>query len=477
MGNIPLVALEGRSPQIRDFGQQQLLDAETKRIQGQNALQPGQLQGQQNELKEQQLRLQQMEAVLQGNQAIVSAQHDPEWNASDPDQVVKVFKKYNVPLPLQGQAMKVITDMQTGMMGASKESLAMAKQAHDYLDDQIEAAKAAPPDGQQKAYRQALDNVRSYYSQFPNGPAKANGLQEIATAPPLYDSQWIDQKHAQLKTQASLLEESLKQAQAKEAEGKGYQAQQEGNLFAAKTPGAAAESTIQTQQAAMTPQQRAALPLESNLFFGAAGGNAQEKRALNLETQQKIEAARAGVANAPAGLRGVAPHLVAPAAAAAEKAGNEYGDAVAAARDMKTFVDLAKAGNKIAYAYSPTEGVLTLNTARGVKRVNMAEIGSYGGAGSAADRVMGFLGKQASGASIPDNVLNDMDSLHQAIAGNAKRTYANKLKNTNQTYGSSFQPVEMGGGTVKMKAPNGQTKDVSPDEVEHYKKMGATVVQ
>ncbi len=101
----------------------------------------------------------------------------------------------------------------------------------------------------------------------------------------------------------------------------------------------------------------------------------------------------------------------------------------------------------LAYAYSPTEGVLSFNTARGVKRVNMAEIESYGGAGSALDRLKGFLGKQTSGASIPANVLNDMQSLHGAITQNARRTYENDLKNTNSTYGSRFQPVEMGGGS------------------------------
>src|SRR5438876_183789 len=83
----------------------------------------------------------------------------------------------------------------------------------------------------------------------------------------------------------------------------------------------------------------------------------------NFQTDQKVAAASAAVANVPAGLKGVAPHLVAPAAADATKYGQEYADAVAAANDMKTFVDLAKGGNKIAYAYSPTEGVLTLNTA------------------------------------------------------------------------------------------------------------------
>jgi len=33
------------------------------------------------------------------------------------------------------------------------------------------------------------------------------------------------------------------------------------------------------------------------------------------------------------------------------------------------------------------------------------------------------------------------------------------------------------GATVKMRAPNGQEKDVPADQVDHYKSKGATVVQ
>ena len=468
--NIPLVPLLGRSPDIENPQTLQMNAERIRALQGQNALQPGQQELQQQQIEsnrqtmaQQQLQLKQMETVLQGNQAIVSAQHDPEWNPSDPDNVVKIFKRYNVPLPLQGQAMKVITDMKTQMMGASKEGLAMAQQAHSYMDDQIEAAKSAPPDSQQKAYQEALDNVRSYYSQFPDGPAKQMGLDEIASAPPLYNPQWIDQKHAHLKTQASLIEDSLKRAQTTEAEGKGFQAQQEGNLFAARTPGAQAESTIQQQQAEMDPQERA---LAGNLFYGAAGGDAKARKALQFETSQKIATAQAGVAGGNSALRGVPPHLVPAATADATKVGQEFMDATAAARDMKTFVDLAKSGNKIAYAYSPTEGVLTLNTARGVKRVNMAEIGSYSGAGSAQDRIMAFLGKQTSGASIPDDVLNDMETLHQSIAANAQQTYGSKLKVINQNYGSSFQPVDtssppslLGSTSTQLPSGNGKTID------------------
>jgi hypothetical protein len=34
-----------------------------------------------------------------------------------------------------------------------------------------------------------------------------------------------------------------------------------------------------------------------------------------------------------------------------------------------------------------------------------------------------------------------------------------------------------GNGQVTMRAPNGQTRAVSPDQVEHYKSLGATVTQ
>jgi hypothetical protein len=144
-----------------------------------------------------------------------------------------------------------------------------------------------------------------------------------------------------------------------------------------------------------------------------------------------------------AALADVPAHLAAPATADFQKAGQEYAGAKQAAEDMKTFISLARSGNKLAYAYSPTEGVLTLNTGRGVKRVNMAEIHSYGGAGSTWDRIQGWFGKHISGASIPADILDDMETLHGAIAGNAKNAYGDKVKVINQSYGSKFQPIDL----------------------------------
>lgn len=152
-------------------------------------------------------------------------------------------------------------------------------------------------------------------------------------------------------------------------------------------------------------------------------------------------------------LLNVDPRMVPAASADAVKVGQAFADSTQAAADMHTFTKDARAGNTIAYAYSPTEGVLTLNSGRGIKRVNMNEIQAYGGAGSAWERIKGFLGKQATGASIPEDVLKDIDTLHDDVLTNAARAYGNKLKVINQTYGSTFEPVQFDTPQSEQQAP------------------------
>ncbi len=167
----------------------------------------------------------------------------------------------------------------------------------------------------------------------------------------------------------------------------------------------------------------------------------QQKNALALKAgEQKLKP----VSTNPA-LEDVAPNLTAPAAAAAEKHQAAYSDAVQAAKNMQDMIALAKAGNKVAYAYSPVEGVLTINVGNQVKRVNMQEIEAYGGAGSALDRIKAFVGKETTGASIPDNILNDMASLHQQLAANAKGAFQQKLNGVNKIYGSKYDAATLAG--------------------------------
>lgn len=163
-----------------------------------------------------------------------------------------------------------------------------------------------------------------------------------------------------------------------------------------------------------------------------AGAEGQARAAADLAAQRE-QYAGSPLANVP-------PHLVQAATADYQKATNDYLTARQAADDMQTFIGLERQGNKVAYSYSPVEGVLTLNTGRGVKRVNMSEISSYEGAGSLADHIQAWLGKHVSGASIPPDILNDMDQLHQAVADNAQTAYERKVQSNRYTYNSNFQP-------------------------------------
>jgi hypothetical protein len=76
----------------------------------------------------------------------------------------------------------------------------------------------------------------------------------------------------------------------------------------------------------------------------------------------------------------VQSHLIAPASAAAEKAGNDYLTAKQAADNMADFLDAARSGNKTAVKIVPLQGALEITTAQGVHRINRTEVDQYGGA-------------------------------------------------------------------------------------------------
>lgn len=156
----------------------------------------------------------------------------------------------------------------------------------------------------------------------------------------------------------------------------------------------------------------------------------------SIATQRGMYAGQSALAEVP-------PHLVAPATAAYDKSGQSYANAISAQQEMGDLINLARGGNKVAYAYAPTTGVLTINSANGTKRVNMAEIEQYAGAGSAMDKITGWLGKQTSGASIPADVLNDMEAVHSKLGQVAQSKHANEVKVINQTYGAKFQPMQL----------------------------------
>ena len=129
---------------------------------------------------------------------------------------------------------------------------------------------------------------------------------------------------------------------------------------------------------------------------------------------------------------------------------DDFGFAMQAADNMDSFIEAAKSGNKVAHGFLPTEGALEASTAQGVKRVNMAEIKSYGGAGSLMDRIEGQLKGLATGQSIPPQILDDMKKVSDAIRRNATTKHESAVKAVNVSYGSSFEPLSKKSGAIPL---------------------------
>lgn len=159
------------------------------------------------------------------------------------------------------------------------------------------------------------------------------------------------------------------------------------------------------------------------------------------EGQARADVQAAAARGSSAALSEVPPHLVAPATAAYDKAGQEYASAHSATQTMNDFIAAAKSGNKEAVKIVPLQGALEITTAQGVHRINRNEIEQYGSAGSLYDKLAGRIGGAITGKSIDDSVLKDMSALQDEIAKNSKILHGNKVKTINKTYGSKFEPM------------------------------------
>lgn len=154
----------------------------------------------------------------------------------------------------------------------------------------------------------------------------------------------------------------------------------------------------------------------------------------------------------------VPAHQVLPAKADFQKANSDYAQNQAVTQRLNAMMNAAKSGNVIAYQIIPEEGTLQITTSQGVHRINMAEIEQYAGGGSLWQRMQGHFGKQLTGASIPDSVLNDMAAIQKIQQEGSRSKYENTIKGINQAYGSKFQPVEMTTNTGMIRARDPQGK-------------------
>jgi hypothetical protein len=400
--------------------------------------------------QEMQVRAQQMQLVdqqIKDQQAIAQALRD--W---DPSQPATAMMKTAADNGASGNAIATIqqhfADMRLKNAQADEAGLKAQQIRHDQFRAQGQAIIEAKPEFKQDFYAQYLPKMQKELDPGETLPAQYPG------------DDWMAGQVKGHALTGQLAEEELKRRTAEKEEAQAKEATQKANIeadlfqreqFARQHP-----EDANAQQAALTAEQRVeAANKKAELEKQTAAlqeviaqhkaENTLRDRQINIESaknvrEQAIYEQTYG-SGANEALMGVEPGLRKPAVADAQKAADEYNKSVGASRDIATLISEARAGNKAAYANIPIEGVLQITTSRGTTRINRNELEAYAGAGSLYDKIAGKLGKWTAGASIPSDVMNDLEQMHNAFGANASKNYDAKLASINQNYKSHFKSV------------------------------------
>lgn len=443
MGAYPALSIQPPENPINNVAKLVALKTALANQQYQQQVQPLELQAQQVALQEHQQALKDQQAGIQAYQ---------QWDGKDYNDLADLAGK-------AGGSLNFVT-------GIRQKGIELRKNLSDALKNEGEAGRAK--------VQTMMDNntiAAGKLSAISGLPDEQLSQGLLNTAQEGVQAGWIDPQHLQeaqklaqqppdqIRQQLPLVVKSYQTlAQQQDQALKDYQTQTEAAELPGKKAQAAQQVAVQQEQAAsgLTPSQFAvkqASKMASAEAYGRLGAEKQLEQ-FKIDQQRKLY---------PDALQTVAPNLVAPAAAQYEKATTEFAGANAAAQEMKDIIDLARGGNKIAYAYSPTTGVLTINSANGVKRVNMAEIQSYSGAGSLVDRIQGWLGKQVNGQSLPKDILDDMDALHSRLTDTANTKYNSEVQGTNAAYGSQFKPQNFSKANSKGSLTADQIQQAAKD--------------
>ena len=460
MSTIPLPALAVQAPPQGE----QPLDMFARIAQIKGMQQNQQLQG--AALQTRQLQNLQLQMESQDDQKWRTALADPNWDGTPAD-LLKNGLKQGVGPKSYMMMQQGLTQLQQGQATLGKDQLAIQQTIENKIGDSLEAVTTAQPNQKQAVYTQAKQDLLSTIQNAPglNPQIQKGWIQQFAQMPDTYPGDdWANNHVALNKLRSALTDEALKNAQTAEAAGKGVQAQAEAAKATADTANAQAQLPRYQAEAGVAPQL-------AQLDVQGRQASIAEAQARTAQTRMQT----AQMANLPDGLKGVASHLIAPASAAAEKAGTEYLTAKEAADNLADFLDAARSGNKTAVKIVPLQGALEITTAQGVHRINRTEVDQYGGGGSAYDRLAGKIGGVLTGKSITDDVLNSMDALQQRISQNSRTLYQNKLDLANQTYNSHFTPT-FGTPRTPSGPPPGATHIVrGPDGKNHYTNPAGTI--
>ena len=418
-------------------------------------------------LQEKQLTAQQTALQLDGLQRLRAAQNDPSWDPTDTDAAVKLMNAHQVPLEVSGKVISAIGQIRQGLQQQSTENLSNAKGALDFWDDQLQAVKNAKPDQRQSAYESALENARNHANLLPDGPGKALYLANVAAAPPIVDLSWINQKHLETRTMQQLYDEAHVNAQTREAAGKGAQSEAEAaNLRAKSDPSSplfdptAAATAIGAQGG--TPWATAATKGEA----AAAGAKAGAEAAARFPYEKQLETIRQQVSVQMSTNKDARDKIETTVL-------TPYEERMTEISQLQSAISQADEGN-VAAARAALFKMVGIAQPEKTHRISPSEVKGFASMGGISDRIAGSVSDILSGDPWTDDRSADIKSFADAQARTARGSLNRGIGDVNKLYGTYVASGLV--QTVRMRAPNGQEKDVDPADVEHYKAAGAEVV-
>ena len=461
MASIPLPALDIKQPQDNP------IDMFARILQVKSYQQQGQIG---------RVALQQAQEEQQDDQkwrsVFTQAADHPEWTTED---LLKQGQSQGVgPKSYASVATRHMQHLQAlTTLGSDQLKLynSVWDQTRGMLQDISDAPDSQKLPAQQAAKTQALSLIQN--TKGMNPAIQQNLIQRIQAEIP--DDQYMgDDRLALLQGEHNVhdvvADRALKAAQTAEATGKGQQSAQEALLAGAKVPGAQAESTMQQQQAALSPQQRA---LSGNLPYGAATGVPGAQKAVDIETEQRKQTAIAQVqaqSQMYAGnsaLSKVPPHLVAPATAEATKLGTDYATFSGQMDNLRSQLSAATTGDQVAAAFAPIATALGSNSFYGTHRLAPSEVSALGPQLGSIGRQINTWFDKAGKGQLPPQSVQEFSNLVDRLSDAKSTSYQTGLNVVNQNYGSNFQPV-------KIQSANGPAQSGSNGPAQGYTRIKAS---
>lgn len=464
------------------------------------------LTGERSEIARQEaMKTSMMQQQLEDNKAIMEAYANA--NITPDMEPMQVYQKLSKDLAgqisypsFQGLQSHLL-EQQKNINGLNEQNLKLTSESHQQVGATLGAIKDAPPEARAALWQASVPTLRKY--QRPGDvPAPAEYPGDTA----------LDFLIGHNNHQLAMLNEAKTKAETTEATAKGQQATAEAALAGAKTPGAQAESDIAQKRAAMltntSPESldaRVDAELNPNNYTDpgvkneVALTNKNAKIAArahfdfgDLEGAHKaidsavdhIQQMTRGLATVRAEMPGKIEQAGAIAAATAgiheqygereraraeyQKSANTLAAAQTHAEEIQNVLDLAGGGNKAAGANVPLVGVGALNAVNGIKRINSAEIAQYGTAGSLLDKIQGKLGAWTEGKPIPQDVLEDMKTLHAQLAHSAPVQHSREVQVINRTYNTNYSPMQFEARTPAAAQPTGGAGIPTPHTQAEY---------